>query len=60
MKLLDSIGTSVEYLCNRLDKASMMELADALDKAVRAVGSPGTQLQDALMCCFVACCAGSG
>jgi hypothetical protein len=36
VKLLDSIGAAVEYLCTRLDRDGLQEVGDALDKTVRA------------------------
>jgi hypothetical protein len=62
VKLLDSIGTSVEYLCNRLDKATMTELADALDTIVcphmEARGSSGMLLQGLGRWCVFICVGG--
>ena len=34
VKLLDRVGASVEYLCSRLDKAMMVDVANALEAAV--------------------------
>ena len=39
MKQLDSVGASVEYLCSRLDKLQMSEIADHIERVVSATFS---------------------